>query len=137
MQKKTTHKVGFVQVAGFALLYFAAWAVLFDAPDPRHRKLEYFIFRDEKIITEEVSKMYYHVIRTLFAESPTRFLLTDLKESAGISTDASALRMAYAINDSYFVESNIDNTGKFRKLKAILQHFELEDELLIRYASVG
>lgn len=97
---------------------------IFNTPDPKQKKLEYYIFRDEKVITEEVSKMYYHVITTLFAKSPTTFLMSELRDTIGITTDSSIPRSPYAINDSYFMEVNIGNNAKFRRLKLILQKFE-------------
>lgn len=108
---------------------------IFTAPDPKGKKLEYFIFRDEKIITEEVSKMYYQVVTELFSQSPSKFLMTDIKDSIGLTTNEAQPRSSYSINDTYFVEANIDNNSKFRKLKLILTRFEMEDELVIKYAN--
>lgn len=108
---------------------------IFDAPDPRNKKLDYFIFKDEKIITNEVSKMYYHVIKTLFDENPSTFSHSDLKSVMGISSNANDLRAPFKINSSYYVESNIDNTNKFRRLKYILTKFDCEDELLINFST--
>ncbi len=106
---------------------------IFSAPDPRGRKLEYYIFRDEKVIEDEVAKMYYEVLTTLFLESPSKFLMTDIKEVIGLTTNKNTPRAAYAINNTYFIEANIDNNSKFRKLKLILTRFEIEDELSIKF----
>jgi len=38
------------------------------------------------------------------------------------------------INDTYFIEGNIDNKGKFDRIKQALTIFDLEDELMIKYA---
>jgi hypothetical protein len=32
---------------------------IYNSPDPKHKKLDYFIFRDEKIVADDISKMYY------------------------------------------------------------------------------
>lgn len=96
---------------------------LFTAPDPKGKKLDYYIFRDEKIVTEEVAKMYFQIIKELFNESPSKFLMSDIKDSIGLTTNEEKLRAPTPINDTYFVESNIDNNGKFRKLKLILTRF--------------
>ena len=40
-----------------------------------------------------------------------------------------------AINDTYFIEGNIDNIGKFDRIKQALTVLNLEDELTIKYAS--
>lgn len=106
---------------------------LFDAPEPKHKKLEYYTYKDELVVTKEFSKMYNHIITDLFTESPSKFLLTDLKEALGLTTDKDKPRSAYAINDTYYIEVNTDSNSKFSKLKKVLTAFELEDELVIKY----
>jgi uncharacterized protein with ParB-like and HNH nuclease domain len=106
---------------------------LFDAPEPKHKKLEYYTYKDELVVTKEFSKMYNHIITDLFTESPSKFLLTDLKEALGLTTDKNKPRSAYAINDTYYIEVNTDSNSKFNKLKKVLTAFELEDELIIKY----
>ena len=106
---------------------------LFDAPEPKHKKLEYYTYKDELVVTKEFSKMYNHIITDLFIESPSKFLLTDLKEVLGLTTDKDKPRSAYAINDTYYIEVNTDSNSKFNKLKKVLTAFELEDELVIKY----
>jgi uncharacterized protein with ParB-like and HNH nuclease domain len=106
---------------------------IFNAPDPRGKKIEYYIFRDEKIVEDEVSKMYYQILTELFTESPSKFLMTDIKDTIGLTANKNQPRSAYPINDTYFIEANIDSNSKFRKLKFILSRFEMEDELFIKY----
>ena len=60
-----------------------------NAPDPRYKKLDYFIFRDEKVETEEIAKMYYHVIKVLFDENTAAFNHYFLKQTVGFSSDPS------------------------------------------------
>ncbi|PSR11781.1 MAG: hypothetical protein C7N36_14810 [Bacteroidetes bacterium] len=107
---------------------------ILDAPDSRHKKLEYFIFQEEKVITDEVAKMYYHVIGSLFEERPSLFLSSDLKDMVGVSSNPESLRAPYKISDAYYLESNIDNTSKFRRLRLVLEKFDRVDELTFRYA---
>jgi len=38
------------------------------------------------------------------------------------------------LNDTYFIEGNIDNIGKFERIKQALSVFGFEDELIIKYA---
>jgi hypothetical protein len=108
---------------------------IYNAPDPRHKKLDYFIFKDEKIETEEVAKMYYHVVKVLFEENPSAFNHHELKTLLGLSTDSNTLRTPYQLNSSYFIEANIDNNSKFRKLKSLLSQFNYEDELIINFSN--
>lgn len=37
------------------------------------------------------------------------------------------------INDTYYIEGNIDNIGKFERIKLALTIFGFEDELMIKY----
>lgn len=106
---------------------------IFNAPDPKGEKLDYYIFMDEKVEESEVSKMYYNILETLFDDNPKLFFNSDLKDYLPLSSDESSLRAPYQIKEGYFVESNIDNNSKFRRLKAVLTAFDLQDELLIKY----
>ncbi|MBL0113546.1 MAG: DUF262 domain-containing protein [Saprospiraceae bacterium] len=108
---------------------------IYNAPDPRYKKLDYFIYKDEKVVTDEVAKMYYHVIKSLFEENPSAFNHPDLKNLIGLSTNPKELRSPYKINSSYYLEANIDNTSKFKKLKTLLTKFDYEEELLINFSS--
>lgn len=109
---------------------------IYNAPDPRYKKLDYFIFQDEKIVTDEVSKMYYHVIKQLFEENPSAFYHQDIKTLLGLTSSGSDLRSAYPISPGYFIEANIDNNSKFRRLKSLLSKFDYEEELLINFSDL-
>lgn len=107
---------------------------IFNAPEPKNKRLEYFNFRDEVIVGDEISKMYYYILEKLFIESPAKFLMTDIKDAIGLTKNPEELRSPYPISETYYIETNMDSNNKFRKLKLILSTFELEDELLIKYA---
>ena len=106
---------------------------LYEAPEPKNRKLEYFSFRDEVIFTAEFSKMYHFVISQLFNENPSQFLMSELKDILQITTNKESLRSAYAITENYFLETNNDSNTKFVRLKKVLSAMELEDELTFKY----
>lgn len=109
---------------------------IYNAPDPRYKKLDYFIFKDEKIVTDEVSKMYYHVIKSLFEENPSAFYHQDIKILLGLSNSGTDLRSAYPVSPGYYIEANIDNNSKFRRLKTLLGKFDCEEELLINFSDL-
>jgi uncharacterized protein with ParB-like and HNH nuclease domain len=109
---------------------------IYNSPDPRFKKLDYFIFRDEKIETDEVSKMYYHVISQLFEETPSAFYHKDIKELLNLTGNKNELRAPYPINASNYIESNIDNVSKFRRLKSLLNKLDLEEDLLINFSDL-
>lgn len=106
---------------------------IFNATDPKGEKLEYYIFMDEKVEESEVAKMYYNILEFLFDDNPKLFFNSDLKDYLPLTSDESSLRAPYKIKDGYYIESNIDNNSKFRRLKAVLTAFDLQEELLIKY----
>lgn len=109
---------------------------IYNAPDPRFKKLDYFIFRDEKIVTDEVSKMFYHVITQLFVENPSAFYHKDIKDLLGLSSNKNEIRAPYPINSSNFIESNIDSPSKFRRLRILLNKLDCEEDLLINFSDL-
>ncbi|WP_293137038.1 hypothetical protein [Okeania sp. SIO3I5] len=44
----------------------------------------------------------------------------------------SECRQPVAINETYFIEANLDNKGKFERIKKALITFDCEDELIIK-----
>ena len=112
---------------------------IFEADDPKFKKLEYAIFLDRKLEVTQVAKLYTEVLRILFELQPETFYSTDLGERINLvkgEQASKALRQVAEIAENYFVESNIDNIGKFDRIKHALTVFNLEDELSIKYAAV-
>lgn len=109
---------------------------IFEAEDPKHKKLEYALFFDQKIEVNQVAKLYAEVFKQLFDLQPETFFTTDLSEKIGLTKNPkeSTVRQAVQINDTYFIEGNIDNISKFEKMKYALTIFDSEDELTIKYA---
>ncbi len=109
---------------------------IFEAEDPKYKKLEYAIFFDQKIKVTQVTKLYIEVFKKLFEIQPETFFTTDSGVRIGLTkkSNENGLRQAVPINDTYFIESNIDNNGKFDRIKQALTIFEFEDELTIKYA---
>jgi uncharacterized protein with ParB-like and HNH nuclease domain len=109
---------------------------IFDADDPRHKKLDYAVFFNQKLEVREVSKLYVEVLKQLFELNPETFFITDLSEKINLTKNdkGSLLRQAVPLSDIYLIESNIDNVGKFERLKYALSVFGFEDELFVKYA---
>jgi hypothetical protein len=109
---------------------------IFEADDPKFKKLEYAVFFDEKIEVREVAKLYSEVIKRLFELQPETFFTTELAEKIGLTKNPipGSPRQAVAINETYFIEGNIDNKSKFDRIKLALTLLNLEDELIIKYA---
>jgi len=109
---------------------------IFEAGDPKYKKLEYALFFDQKLEITQVAKLYLEVFKQLFDIQPETFFTTDLAEKIKLTKKSKEgnLRQALPINDTYFIEGNMDNISKFEKIKHALRIFDSEDELIIRYA---
>ena len=103
---------------------------IFEAENPNSKKLEHAIFFDKKIEVREVAKLYKEVFKQLFDLEPEKFLDTELGRKIGLTKAINNLRQPIQINDSYFIEANIDNKNKFDRIKAELTTFNFEDEFL-------
>jgi uncharacterized protein with ParB-like and HNH nuclease domain len=106
---------------------------VFDAEEPTFKKLEYVIFFDQKLEISTVSRLYLEVMKTLFDLQPQTFFTSDLAEKLSLTKDSNICRQAIPINETYFIESNLDNKGKFERIKRALTVFDFEDELTIKY----
>lgn len=109
---------------------------IFEAEDPKHKKLEYAIFFDQKLEVTQVAKLYLEVFKQLFDLQPETFFTTDLAEKITLTKTPTKgnPRQPIQLNDTYYIEGNIDNISKFEKIKHALTIFDSEDELLIKYA---
>lgn len=109
---------------------------IFDADDPKHKKLEYAIFFNQKLDVIQVAKLYSEVFKQLFDLQPETFFTSDIGNRISLTKSpvADGLRQAIPVSDTYFIEANIDNVGKFDRIKQALTIFGFEDELMIKYA---
>ena len=105
---------------------------IFEAEDPTHKKLSYAIFFDQKLPFKRVSELYVHVIKTLFELQPNTFFTTDLAERIALSHEQDKLRQPVQINETYYIEAKLDNTGKFERIKHALSIFDIADDLFIK-----
>jgi uncharacterized protein with ParB-like and HNH nuclease domain len=106
---------------------------IFDAEEPKFKKLEYAVFFGSKLVLSQVSKLYVEVFRQLVDLQPEAFYGTSLGERIQLTDDNTILRQALQIGDRYFIEGNIDNTIKFDRIKLALSELGIEDELSIKY----
>ncbi len=109
---------------------------IFDAEDPKFKRLEYAVFFDQRLDFIHVSRLYVEVFKRLFELQPETFFTTEIGPRIGLTKSPSEAntRQPVAINDTYYIEANIDNMGKFDRIKQALTIFDLEDELMIKYA---
>lgn len=110
---------------------------IFEAATPKHKKLDYAIFKNIRLDVREISKLYTEIMKQLFDLKPEIFLATDLGSKVGLvkkSSEPIGLRQPFALNDNYFIETNHDDISKFERIKLALIQFEYEDDLLIKYS---
>jgi uncharacterized protein with ParB-like and HNH nuclease domain len=109
---------------------------IFDAEDPKHKKLDYAIFFNQKLDVTQVAKLYIEVFRQLFDLQPETFFTSDIGDRLSLTKtpESKGLRQAISISDTYFIEANFDSMGKFDRIKHALTIFGFEDELSIKYA---
>ena len=109
---------------------------VFEAEDPKSKKLDYAIFYNQKLEFKQFTKLYAEVFRQLFELEPETFFSTDLGDKIVLtkSTLKDNLRQAIKINDTYYIEGNVNNSVKFERIKYALTIFNSEDELVIKYA---
>jgi hypothetical protein len=104
---------------------------IFDAEKPTFKKLEYFIFENNKIEEDTVAQMYFFVLRNLFKKNSE--VMVSGQDILKITRNQADFRDAKEIDNGWFFESNIDSNSKFTILKKLLTLLELEDELIIKY----
>ncbi|MGE5342031.1 MAG: DUF262 domain-containing protein [Candidatus Omnitrophota bacterium] len=107
---------------------------IFEAEDPTDRKLEYFIFFDQKHHMTRVSECFQFVLTFLFKEQPDIFLNKDLRDKLKLTDQKDQLLKPLPLNEIYFIESNHSNKAKFERIKSVLTKFGITDELWIKYA---
>lgn len=105
---------------------------VFDLDDATNRKLEYFIFFEEKYEERYFVGMLKTVISKLFELEADRFFKTDLHEKLKLTTDDKSLLQPMQISQSYFIEAKFSVNYILGKLRATLETFDLYDELFIK-----
>ncbi len=108
---------------------------IFDAEDPTFKKLDYAIFFDQKINVRTVTELYLEVMKTLFELQPQVFFTTELTDKINITKTRVNLRDPLPINDTYFIEANIDSKSKLDRIKLALSIIGITDELSIKYSN--
>jgi uncharacterized protein with ParB-like and HNH nuclease domain len=107
---------------------------IFDAEEPRYKRLEYALFFGSRLQVTQVAKLYAEGFEQLLALQPEAFHDTRLGERVQLSADPGLLRQAIQVADGYFIEGNIDNKSKFDRLKLALSELGLEEELFVKFA---
>jgi hypothetical protein len=106
---------------------------IFDAENPRNKKLEYYIFENTRIDEDTYARMYFNIIQNLYEKNSQ--LLVSNQEIFKITRNSSDFRTPQEVINGWYVETNMDSNNKLTNLKKLLILFEMEDELFVKYSS--
>lgn len=112
---------------------------IFEADDPKGKTLEYARFFNTPVKSSNdsylsYSALYLYVAKKVFEVAPEDFI-RNLGEMLSISTSEAGLRRPRPLDDTYFIDVNLNSSEIFKRIKLILTTFNLEDELLIKYVN--
>ncbi|MCC5945903.1 MAG: DUF262 domain-containing protein [Bernardetiaceae bacterium] len=109
---------------------------IFEVEDPTGKQIEYAVFYSEKIVEKNVKDFYVKILQKLFELRPELFFNTSLAVDLKIVKNSQKEKLSQPafFNGSYHVETHLRSSAKFDNLKKALTVFDLEDELLIKYA---
>lgn len=107
---------------------------IMDIEDITGRKLVHYVFRDTKYLQKHIAKMYASVLKILFENEPQRFLNDmQLMSTLKISTDKTQLRQAEQLSHSFYIETHSHAMGNIKKLRQVLQIFDLTEDLYLKF----
>jgi uncharacterized protein with ParB-like and HNH nuclease domain len=108
---------------------------IFQAEDPTGKTLDYVIFFDQKIEKPTFVGLYKTILSQLYELQPQSFLERELADRlVFVSKDSSNQHLRpISLDDTYVVEGNLSSVAIFQNLKFVLNRFNLEDEVVIKY----
>lgn len=109
---------------------------IFNADNPTGKKLEYIKFNGEKYndITD-VSKLFSFILKYYYSEKEELFFTDEIQKVIKITTNKKELVSDYPIqlSDIYYAENTYSSDKKVDLIKKLIDIFDREDELLIKY----
>lgn len=109
---------------------------IFNADNPTGKKLEYIKFNGEEYndITD-VSKLFSFILKYYYSEKEELFFTDEIQKIIKITTNKKELVSDYPIqlSDIYYAENTYSSDKKFDLIKKLIDIFDREDELLIKY----
>ena len=109
---------------------------IFNADNPTGKKLEYIKFNGEEYndITD-VSKLFSFILKYYYSEKEELFFTDEIQKVIKITTNKKELVSDYPIqlSDIYYAENTYRSDKKFDLIKKLIDIFDREDELLIKY----
>jgi len=112
---------------------------IFEIESLENKKIEYYIFLGQKNHVKSVVDVFKSIIKQLFELEPEKFFNTEIKQKIKITTDenefkvTSGIRAHEKLNDEYYFCVHYSNNDKLKLIKLILEIFDYEDELFIKF----
>jgi uncharacterized protein with ParB-like and HNH nuclease domain len=108
---------------------------IFDAEDPTGKKMEYYIFFDQRVNVTTVTHFYVYLFRQLFDLQPNLFFSSDIERRIILTANPNEYgnRKFGKLNDTYYLCVNFSSQEKFERIKEALTLFGFEDKLTIKY----
>lgn len=106
---------------------------IFDAEDPTGKKLVGAKFIDEYLKVKEISDLYKEILLRLIDKDILLILNNEIGSKIGLALSEDGLRKPFKLTEKWYIETHFNSIAKVRYIKRLLELFELEDELLIKY----
>jgi uncharacterized protein with ParB-like and HNH nuclease domain len=108
---------------------------IFQAEEPTGKTLDYVIFFDQKIEKPTFAGLYKIILSQLYELQPQSFLESKLADKLFFTSKDSPSQplRPISLDDTYVVEGNLSSIAIFQNLKFVLNRFNLEDEVVIKY----
>jgi hypothetical protein len=109
---------------------------IFEVDDPTGKKMEYYIFFDQRVNVPTITHLYVYLFRQLFDLQPELFFNSNIKSRIILTTNPKEYgsRQFDKLNDTYYLCVNFSSQEKFERIKEALTIFGFEDELIIKFA---
>jgi len=107
---------------------------IFDAEEPRFKRLEYAVFLGSRLPVTQIAKLYSEVFEQLLVLHFEAFQGTKLGGRIQLTSEPNTLRQPVRVADGYYIEGNIDSTSKFERMKLALSVLGMEEELFVKFA---
>jgi hypothetical protein len=109
---------------------------IFEVDDPTGKKMEYYIFFDQRVNVPTITHLYVYLFRQLFDLQPELFFNSNIKSRIVLTPNPKEYgnRQFDKLNDTYYLCLNFSSQEKFERIKEALTIFGFENELIIKFA---
>lgn len=107
---------------------------IFEIEDATRKNIDYVIFSNQKLTNiTYYTELLQKVATDLFELEPNLFFSTKLTDKLKLTQDKTLLGSPIPISSSYFIEGHGNANAILKRLRTILEAFEMEDELTIKF----